>query len=238
MFGASMASWNRWYSGIEAKRNFANKNSSEWDYFYERLHVPEFASLVMLNSGTRPNIRLQKKNYTFKAPARTSCRVTKILYLKIRTDFVNSVSANYSMIYVIGIFNTPLLLEAHNCTSRTHETHHWDHNCKLTSTTNIDVLLGTCVSVWALLSASRRAPDDFDWPHYWRRNSQCSRSSGSSFGSQIDSDYCHWECPRSPRIWQLLRCSGVSETKVILKNAVFWDVTPCGSCKNRRFGGT
>jgi hypothetical protein len=23
-----------------------------------------------------------------------------------------------------------------------------------------------------------------------------------------------------------------------LKNAVFWDVTPCGSCKNRRFGGT
>jgi hypothetical protein len=22
----------------------------------------------------------------------------------------------------------------------------------------------------------------------------------------------------------------------ILKNAVFWDVTPCGSCKNRRFG--
>jgi hypothetical protein len=23
-----------------------------------------------------------------------------------------------------------------------------------------------------------------------------------------------------------------------LKNAVFWDVIPCGSCKNRRFGGT
>jgi hypothetical protein len=23
-----------------------------------------------------------------------------------------------------------------------------------------------------------------------------------------------------------------------LKNGVFWDVTPCGSCKNRRFGGT
>jgi hypothetical protein len=21
-------------------------------------------------------------------------------------------------------------------------------------------------------------------------------------------------------------------------NAVFWEVTPCGSCKNRRFGGT
>jgi hypothetical protein len=24
----------------------------------------------------------------------------------------------------------------------------------------------------------------------------------------------------------------------LLKNAVFWDVTPCGPCKNRRFGGT
>jgi hypothetical protein len=23
-----------------------------------------------------------------------------------------------------------------------------------------------------------------------------------------------------------------------MKNRVFWDVTPCGSCKNRRFGGT
>jgi hypothetical protein len=23
-----------------------------------------------------------------------------------------------------------------------------------------------------------------------------------------------------------------------MNNDVFWDVTPCGSCKNRRFGGT
>jgi hypothetical protein len=23
-----------------------------------------------------------------------------------------------------------------------------------------------------------------------------------------------------------------------MKNIVFWDVTPCGSCKNRRFSGT
>jgi hypothetical protein len=27
-------------------------------------------------------------------------------------------------------------------------------------------------------------------------------------------------------------------TAVTMKNAVFWDVTPCGSCKNRRFEGT
>jgi hypothetical protein len=26
--------------------------------------------------------------------------------------------------------------------------------------------------------------------------------------------------------------------KIALKNVAFWDVTPCGSCKNRRFGGT
>jgi hypothetical protein len=27
-------------------------------------------------------------------------------------------------------------------------------------------------------------------------------------------------------------------TAVAMKNCVFWDVTRCGSCKNRRFGGT
>jgi hypothetical protein len=27
-------------------------------------------------------------------------------------------------------------------------------------------------------------------------------------------------------------------TAVTVKNAVFWDVTPCGSCKSRHFGGT
>jgi hypothetical protein len=27
-------------------------------------------------------------------------------------------------------------------------------------------------------------------------------------------------------------------TAVTMKNGVFWDGTPCGSCKNRRFGGT
>jgi hypothetical protein len=27
-------------------------------------------------------------------------------------------------------------------------------------------------------------------------------------------------------------------TSVTMKNGVFWDVTPRGSCKNQRFGGT
>jgi hypothetical protein len=28
------------------------------------------------------------------------------------------------------------------------------------------------------------------------------------------------------------------EDRNFIKNGVFWDVTPCGSCKKRRFGGT
>jgi hypothetical protein len=30
----------------------------------------------------------------------------------------------------------------------------------------------------------------------------------------------------------------IESIAVTMKNGVFWDVTPCGSCKNRRFGGT
>jgi hypothetical protein len=37
-------------------------------------------------------------------------------------------------------------------------------------------------------------------------------------------------------------CAGEAQQQLYnnpqLKNGVFWDVTPCGSCKNRRFGGT
>jgi hypothetical protein len=29
-----------------------------------------------------------------------------------------------------------------------------------------------------------------------------------------------------------------ADLTAIVKNAVFWDVTPCGSCKNSRYGGT
>jgi hypothetical protein len=31
---------------------------------------------------------------------------------------------------------------------------------------------------------------------------------------------------------------GCSDKLITMKNGVFWVVTPCGSCKNRRFGGT
>jgi hypothetical protein len=40
--------------------------------------------------------------------------------------------------------------------------------------------------------------------------------------------------------WDRYKCCIRFEvfTAVTMKNGVFWDVTPCGSCNNRRFGGT
>jgi hypothetical protein len=35
-----------------------------------------------------------------------------------------------------------------------------------------------------------------------------------------------------------IRVTTIGELGTTLKNGVFWVVTPCGSCKNRRFGGT
>jgi hypothetical protein len=37
---------------------------------------------------------------------------------------------------------------------------------------------------------------------------------------------------------QLLDGSVAVKTTTELKNGVFWDVTPCGPCMKRRFGGT
>jgi hypothetical protein len=58
----------------------------------------------------------------------------------------------------------------------------------------------------------------------------------------------HWVAPqrldkiarnRVALFWILgLNDQNTREAANDMKNAVFWDVTPCGSCKNRRFGGT
>jgi hypothetical protein len=52
-----------------------------------------------------------------------------------------------------------------------------------------------------------------------------------------------WGCCRSlirkmQEKWKDIEVRFEVFTAVTKKNAVFWDVTPCGSCKNRRFGGT
>jgi hypothetical protein len=40
------------------------------------------------------------------------------------------------------------------------------------------------------------------------------------------------------KLGTLLKYRKGDERNAYLKNGVFWVVTPCGSCKNRRFGGT
>jgi hypothetical protein len=47
---------------------------------------------------------------------------------------------------------------------------------------------------------------------------------------------CSTSVIRSTRIGELRTTLAVNV--VPMKNAVFWDVTPCGSCKNRSFEGT
>jgi hypothetical protein len=52
-----------------------------------------------------------------------------------------------------------------------------------------------------------------------------------------------WNCLALFRFWNLsqdhLNRKKLSATSSsVTKNAVFWNVTSCGCCKNRRFGGT
>jgi hypothetical protein len=95
-----------------------------------------------------------------------------------------------------------------------------------------------------------------------RGNEQCKSgsTSGSSGGPQSTSDVCHvcfcfrkWRavllrsCPGNLNLCKCYRMrlgeeqfTGISswQTTMNTKNSVFWDVTPCGSCNNRRFRGT
>jgi hypothetical protein len=43
---------------------------------------------------------------------------------------------------------------------------------------------------------------------------------------------------RGVKVTNWLLLIGKFRKRAAIKNAVFWGVTPCGSCKNRRFGGT
>jgi hypothetical protein len=52
-----------------------------------------------------------------------------------------------------------------------------------------------------------------------------------------------WSVAHSLRKWRMIseyegRLESHDEVRYVAKNGVFCDVTPCGSCKNRRFGGT
>jgi hypothetical protein len=62
---------------------------------------------------------------------------------------------------------------------------------------------------------------------------------------QYNSQLTNYSSTRRNVVWLLTRKSITYKyvrfevfTAVSMKNCVFWDVTPCGSCKNLRFGGT
>jgi hypothetical protein len=43
---------------------------------------------------------------------------------------------------------------------------------------------------------------------------------------------------RVTRIGEKGKTQTTTKIAFLMKNGVFWVVTPCGACKNRRFGGT
>jgi hypothetical protein len=51
---------------------------------------------------------------------------------------------------------------------------------------------------------------------------------------------CVIQCSLNPKLYNWYHCYVRFEvfTVVTVKIGVFWDVAPCVSCKNRRFGGT
>jgi hypothetical protein len=46
-----------------------------------------------------------------------------------------------------------------------------------------------------------------------------------------------WKLPSSCTSCGLLSGTQLHRVSLVMKNGVFWVVTPCGSCENRRFGG-
>jgi hypothetical protein len=71
---------------------------------------------------------------------------------------------------------------------------------------------------------------------------QWSRRSSSTLAEEwfaSSADTATHTADRAVRWWLVsVACWPKSGYILPLKNCVFWDVTPCGSCKNRRFGGT
>jgi hypothetical protein len=66
----------------------------------------------------------------------------------------------------------------------------------------------------------------------------CVDSSGKWWGepSDVPPTTTFWEKSEPKQNREYVRFKVF--TAVTMKNGVFWDVMPCGSCKNQRFGGT
>jgi hypothetical protein len=79
----------------------------------------------------------------------------------------------------------------------------------------------TINAVTRMIPASKGLPSSAYCWHHRHLRADCLDNVGSSV----------WNNPKGCVRFQVF-------TAVTMKNGVFWDVTPCGSCKNRRFGGT
>jgi hypothetical protein len=55
---------------------------------------------------------------------------------------------------------------------------------------------------------------------------------------QMMSDHLHTAVHIGQNVASTPKLVWMIQRREKLKNGVFWDVTPCGSCKNRHFGGT
>jgi hypothetical protein len=85
------------------------------------------------------------------------------------------------------------------------------------------------------------------WQWQWRSFADCSVSRTNGPLKRQGDDVSHrWRRSRgNPEIlekltkWNYRKDVALQKLKTNLdaKNGVFWDITPCGSCNNRRFGG-
>jgi hypothetical protein len=70
----------------------------------------------------------------------------------------------------------------------------------------------------------RRRKPAFSCHAYWRVSCRYSHNTPEDFDAKLFA--------YRTAFWYKVK------VKEMLKNGVFWHVTPCGSCKNRRFEGT
>jgi hypothetical protein len=116
--------------------------------------------------------------------------------------------------------------------------------------TGVDVHDWTCGYVWLLSSFLHS-----NFPHYIQYTLEveqlsCIHFSAEDFKVKVPFTGTLFELNHSSTVVHLISFAHIydSYSSLIslwvpssissLKNGVFWDVTPCGSCKNRRFRGT
>jgi hypothetical protein len=75
-------------------------------------------------------------------------------------------------------------------------------------------------------------------PEYGTRNVCKNDEKTSTFKMIYSQNHIHYTPMRISKDKFSYIVRFVVFTVVTMKNGVFWDVTACGSCKNRRFGGT